>query len=205
MFVTAICTNTTRLWRPQRHTTDIDCRADFPVSFAKEPYKRDLYSAKEPYIFKEPTEAYDWFWLPIRFKISLMRCLRLVGSLKKTGLYCKRALQKRPIFCKRDLCFKLILIAIRHTTDVDCYAEVPYWLRYSWRQYACGLVAWDLHTNNTVVPVELGINNGAIPYKLLPYQSVNPTIRISLFRTKNLQKHNFTETQFQSKVSNIHC
>ena len=25
------------------------------VSFAKEPYKKDLYSAKEIYIFKEPT------------------------------------------------------------------------------------------------------------------------------------------------------
>ena len=26
------------------------------VSFAKEPYKRDLYAAKETYIFKKPTK-----------------------------------------------------------------------------------------------------------------------------------------------------
>ena len=93
------------------------------VSFAKETYKRDLYSAKR----------HEWslvIWC-VRFS---MEWLRLVGSLKLQvsftkepykrvischlvyqiqdgvatinrllkiiGLFCKRALQKRPIFCK---------------------------------------------------------------------------------------------------------
>jgi len=32
------------------------------VSFAKEPYKRDLYSAKETYILKEPTNHSNPIW-----------------------------------------------------------------------------------------------------------------------------------------------
>jgi len=43
------------------------------VSFVKEPYKRDLYSAKETYNLKEPTNRSH----PISYIV-----LRLVGSLK---------------------------------------------------------------------------------------------------------------------------
>ena len=86
-----------------RHTTDIDGRSvsksvewggcDLARQsksvfswlirlISKEPYKRDLYSAKEPYIFKEFTKAYDWYRLPIRFEISRMRRLRFGTAIK---------------------------------------------------------------------------------------------------------------------------
>ena len=55
------------------------------VSFANEPYKRDLYSAKKTCILKE------------QYGVATSRRM-----LKNIGLICKRALQKRPIFCKRD-------------------------------------------------------------------------------------------------------
>ena len=59
----------------------------------------DIYRGVVLYLSHVRTELY-------LSHINTMGWLRLVGSLKSIGLFCKRALQKRPTFCKETHNFK---------------------------------------------------------------------------------------------------
>jgi len=55
------------------------------------------------------------------------------------------------------ICYRLILIS-----------DFPYYLRYSWRPWAFGLLAWDRQINNRAVLVEVGIHKIAILVQIAP-------------------------------------
>ena len=75
------------------------------ISFAQEPYKRDLYSAKETYNLKEPTNRSH----PISKELTTHPAKQLWGGyeqqapsnyrslLQKVGLFCRALLQTRPV------------------------------------------------------------------------------------------------------------
>jgi len=74
--------------------------------FCKRATQKRQYSAKETCNFKEPTNRSH----PTAFYCMLLACMYGVATisrmLKNIGLFCKRDLQKRPIFCKETYIFK---------------------------------------------------------------------------------------------------
>ena len=87
------------------------------VSFAKEPYKRDLYSAKETYIFKRPTNRSHFIhseWGAQNADAMLQN--RLVGSLNYRSLLQKSHI-KETYFCNRACYFK----EPTNWTNVPCF------------------------------------------------------------------------------------
>ena len=84
------------------------------VSLAKEPYKRDLYSVKETYNFKEPTNPKftihnQWRGWAVCGDIG-MGWLRLVGSLKLYVSLAKEPYKRDYILQKRPIILRSLLI-----------------------------------------------------------------------------------------------
>ena len=68
------------------------------VSFAKELYKRDLYFAKRPLLWRILLIGY--IFVTHRMLQKMYGVATISRMRKNIRLFCKRALQKRPIFCK---------------------------------------------------------------------------------------------------------
>ena len=69
------------------------------VFFAKEPYKRDLYFTKETIFSRSLLIVCRIYWTCCCGVATISRLIKI------TCLFCKRALQKRSVFYKRDQYF----------------------------------------------------------------------------------------------------
>ena len=86
-------------WRPICYgVATISRLLNILVSFAKEPYKRDLYSAKETYISKERTNRSHHIMLIMSYGVATISRLHKNISLfcKIWVSFCRALLQKRP-------------------------------------------------------------------------------------------------------------
>ena len=80
--------------------------------FCKRALHKRQYSAKETYVLRKPTNRSHPIWHNRDPHIMRARHIMVYEQamirrlLQITGLFCKRALQKRPIFCQRVRCFQ---------------------------------------------------------------------------------------------------
>jgi len=139
--------------------------------FCKRALQKSLYSAKETYNFKEPTSRSH----PIFICIHKHICIRWYEShvsrhtYEIIGLFCKRSLQKRPIFSKETYNLKeptnlMYLVAPMN----ESYHTYEWAMPHTWMSHvahineSCNIYEWkscisaeDRHSNTTSAGVDM--------------------------------------------------